>query len=89
MSNIHQDYFKNVTSRVLTIFPLIRPGDLVFDSRGPSFELDLDFIDTNILSKFLQDWIKTVTSSVLTNLLLMKDDGPRVLTIAHHELSLR
>ena len=67
-------------SRVLTIFS----SDLTcwhsfFDPKWPSFELDLDFIGTNILSKFHQDWVKTVTSRVLTNV-------DRVIAITHPEL---
>ena len=45
-------------------------------------ELDLDFIEANILSKFHQDWVKIVTSRVLivtsrvlTNYLLTTNDG--------------
>ena len=41
-------------------FPLIWLGDLVFDLKWPSFEQDLD-------CKFRQDWVKTVTSRVLSN----------------------
>ena len=32
-------------------FPLIRPGDLVFYLKWPSFDLDLEIIKTNSLSK--------------------------------------
>ena len=31
-------------------FPLIWPGELVFDIKWPSFKLDLEIIKTNILS---------------------------------------
>jgi len=30
------------------------------------FELDQDIINTNILSKFEKDWVKTVAAKVLT-----------------------
>ena len=43
---------KNVTSRVLKGFPLTWPGDLDVNPKRLSFELDLDFIEANILSKF-------------------------------------
>ena len=33
---------------------------------------DLDFIEANILTKFHQDWVKTVTSSV--NKLIVDDE---------------
>ena len=46
-------------------FLLIWPGDLVFDSKWPSFELDLEIIKTNILSKFHDDCLKNVTARVL------------------------
>ena len=49
------------------VFPLIWPDDLVFDPKWPSIETDLDFIGANILGKFHQDWVKTVTFRVLTN----------------------
>ena len=47
-------------------FPLIWPGDLVFDPRWPSFKLDLKIIKTNILSKIHDDCFKNVTARVLT-----------------------
>ena len=45
---------------------LIWPGDLVFDPRYTSFELDLEIIKTNILSKIHDDCLKNVTARVLT-----------------------
>ena len=45
---------------------LIWPGDLVFDPRCSSFELDLEIIKTNILSKIRDDCLKNVTARVLT-----------------------
>ena len=42
------------------------PDDLVFDSKWPSFALDLEIIKTNILSKIQDDHLKKVTSSMLT-----------------------
>ena len=46
-------------------FPLIWPGDVVFDSKWPSFKRDLEIIKTNILSN-IHDYLKNVTSGVLT-----------------------
>ena len=46
-------------------FPLIWPGDLVFDPKWPSFELDLKNIKTNILSKIHDDCLKNVTARVI------------------------
>ena len=114
MSKIHNDRFKNVTSRASTRFSfdlarwpsfwyqvtqfktrlrnhhdkhfeqylwwlfqkcdlwsvnsflLIWPGDLVFEAMWPSFELDLEIIKTNILSKIHDDCFKNVTARVLT-----------------------
>ena len=45
---------------------MIWPDDLVFDPRWPSFELDLEIIKTNILSKSHDDYLKHVTARVLT-----------------------
>ena len=56
------------------------------------FELDPDFIKTNILSKFEKHWVKTVTARVLTRKFLtddarrMTDDGHSRITKAHPEL---
>ena len=50
---------------MLTRFPLIWPGDLVFDPMQPSLELDLE-IKTNILSKIHDDCFQNVNARVLT-----------------------
>ena len=34
------------------------PGDLDFDTKWPSFKLDLDFIKASILRKFHKEWVK-------------------------------
>ena len=47
-------------------FPLIWPGDLIFYLKWPSFKLDLEIIKMNILSKINDDYLKNVTSGVLT-----------------------
>ena len=44
---------------------MIWPGDLVFDLKWPSFELDLEIIKTNILNNIYEDYFKNVTSRVL------------------------
>ena len=36
------------------------PSDLLFDPRWPLFKLTGDFMDTNVLTKFHEDLIKTV-----------------------------
>ena len=47
-------------------FPLIWPGDLVSDSKWPSFELDLEIIKMNTLSNIHNDHLQNVISGVLT-----------------------
>ena len=47
-------------------FTKIWPSDLLFDPIPPMIELDSDIIKTNILSKFDEDWTKTVASGVFT-----------------------
>ena len=47
-------------------FLLIWPGDLVFDSKWPSFEHGLEIIKTNILSKIHDDCLRNLTARVLT-----------------------
>ena len=59
LSKIHDDCFKNVTTRVLTRFS-VWPGDLVSDPKCSSFKLDLE-IKTNMLSKIHDDCLKKVT----------------------------
>ena len=45
---------------------MIWPGDLIFDPKGPSFELELEIIKTNLLSKIHNECFKDVTTRVLT-----------------------
>ena len=47
-------------------FSMIWPTDLVFDPASPIFELDWDIVKMIILSKFDDDWAKTVASRVFT-----------------------
>ena len=39
-------------------FPLTRPGDLVSEIKWPSFKLDLEIIETNILNNIYDDYLK-------------------------------
>ena len=60
-----------ITSKIWSLeyqqgFPLIWPGDLVFDPKLPSFKLDLEITKMNILSNIYDDYLKNVTSGVLT-----------------------
>ena len=41
LSNIHDDFLENVTSRVLIMFSFDLAYNLVFDSKWPIFEPDL------------------------------------------------
>jgi hypothetical protein len=50
----------------VNIFFIFSSCDLVFDQRWPIFRLDQYFIETNILTMFNYDAIKTVTDRVLT-----------------------
>ena len=61
-----QTSFKNVTARVLTRFSSIWFGDLMLDSKWPSFKLDLEIIKTNILSNSHNGYFKNVTTGWLT-----------------------
>ena len=47
-------------------FHLIWPGDLILDSKWPSFKLDLEIIKTNILSNIHNDYYNNVTVRWLT-----------------------
>ncbi|KAH3836350.1 hypothetical protein DPMN_109720 [Dreissena polymorpha] len=67
----HEDWTKNVTSRVITCFHYIHikktappPGGHVFSPIWIIFELVRYINKTNVLNKFHDDWAKIVTSSV-------------------------
>ena len=64
LGKIHDDCFKNVTSRVLKRSSFDLAWWPNFDPKWPSFELEL--IKTNILSKIHDDCFKNVTARVLT-----------------------
>jgi len=72
-TKFHEDWTKNVTSRVLTRFyyshirkTATPPGSHVFQPTGTIFELVQDIIETHVLTKFHEDWTINVTSRVLT-----------------------
>ncbi len=73
-TKFHEDWTKNVTSRVLTRFyyyshirkTATPPGSHVFQPTGTIYELVQDIIRTNVLTKFHEDWTINVTSRVLT-----------------------
>jgi hypothetical protein len=73
LTKFHEDWTKNVTSRVLTRFyyshirkTATPPGGHVFQPTGTIFELVQDIIGTHVLSKFHEDWTINVASRVLT-----------------------
>ena len=47
-------------------FSMIWPTDLVFDPTSPIFEIYWDIVKMIILSKFDEDWTKTMASRVFT-----------------------
>ena len=55
-------------------FPLIWAGDLVSDIKLPSFKLDLEIVKTSILSNIYDDYLKNVTSGMLSFLLICPGD---------------
>ncbi|KAH3788518.1 hypothetical protein DPMN_166663 [Dreissena polymorpha] len=73
LTKFHEDWIKNVTSRLFTCFHYIRlvksappPGGHVFSSIWTIFEIVRDINKTNVLTKFHDDWAKIVTSRVFT-----------------------
>ena len=58
LSKIHDDHFKMWPLEHQQGFPLIWPGELVFDIKWPSFKLDLEIIKTHILSQIHDDCLK-------------------------------
>ncbi|KAH3825611.1 hypothetical protein DPMN_127492 [Dreissena polymorpha] len=73
LTKFHEDWTKNVTSRVFKCFHYIHiektappPGGHVFSPIWTIFELIRDINKTNVLTKFHDDWAKIVTSRVFT-----------------------
>ena len=64
----HVAGYKNVTSGVLTRFSFDLAKWPSFWSQWPSFKLDQEITQANILSKIHDDNIKNVTSRILTKL---------------------
>ncbi|KAH3777650.1 hypothetical protein DPMN_179098 [Dreissena polymorpha] len=69
----HDDWAKNVTSRVFTSFfyyinirKLPPPGSHVIQLTGTIFKLNSHIKETNVLTKFHENWAKNVTSRVFT-----------------------
>ncbi|KAH3888816.1 hypothetical protein DPMN_012854 [Dreissena polymorpha] len=73
LTKFHEDWTKNVTSRVFTCFHNIHIektapplAAMFFHQSGPFFELVQDINETNVVTKFHDDWAKIVTSRVFT-----------------------
>ncbi|KAH3886893.1 hypothetical protein DPMN_010906 [Dreissena polymorpha] len=73
LTKFHEDWTKNVTSRVFTCFHYIHiektappSGGHVFSPIWTIFKLVRDINQTNVLTKFHDDWAKIVTSRVFT-----------------------
>ncbi|KAH3887093.1 hypothetical protein DPMN_011108 [Dreissena polymorpha] len=73
LTKFHENWAKNVTSRVLTCFHYIHvekyalpTGGHVFSPIWTNFELVRDINKTNVLTNFHDDWAKIVTSSMFT-----------------------
>ncbi|KAH3816087.1 hypothetical protein DPMN_117595 [Dreissena polymorpha] len=73
LTKFHEDWTKNVTSRVFTCFHYIQiektappPGGHVFSTIWTIFKLVRDINETNVYTKFHDDWAKIVTSRVFT-----------------------
>ncbi|KAH3864328.1 hypothetical protein DPMN_027345 [Dreissena polymorpha] len=73
LTKFNEDWTKNVTSRVFTCFQYIHiektappPGSHVFSPIWTIFELVRYINETNVLTKFHDDWAKIVTSKVFT-----------------------
>ncbi|KAH3712359.1 hypothetical protein DPMN_072059 [Dreissena polymorpha] len=73
LTKVHEHWTNNVTSRVFTCFQYIHiektappPGGHVFLPIWTIFELVRDINETNVLTKFHDDWAIIVTSRVFT-----------------------
>ncbi|KAH3741424.1 hypothetical protein DPMN_048149 [Dreissena polymorpha] len=99
LTKFYEDQKINVASRVLTRFyyshirknalPL---GSHVFQANVTIFELIQDIIETNLLTKFHEDWTTNVASKELTRQMLTPHNAQRTMhdeqkaiTKAHHE----
>ncbi|KAH3695614.1 hypothetical protein DPMN_083071 [Dreissena polymorpha] len=73
LTKFHEDWTKNATSRVFTCFHNIHiektappPGGHVFSPIWTILELVRDINETNVSTKFHDDWTKLLTSRVFT-----------------------
>ncbi|KAH3779798.1 hypothetical protein DPMN_157604 [Dreissena polymorpha] len=74
LRGFHDDWAKNVTSRVFTTFfntfkykkTAPTPGCYVIQLTETIFELNSHIKETNVLTKFHENWAKNMTSRVFT-----------------------
>ena len=65
----HSDHFSRVLDSKCGLYSVQKVFlrfDLVFDATQPNFNLVRDFIKTNILTEFHEDWTENVASRVYT-----------------------
>ncbi|KAH3776893.1 hypothetical protein DPMN_178327 [Dreissena polymorpha] len=90
LTKFHENWAKNVTSRVLTCFHYIHieknappTGSHVFSWIWTIFELVLEINKTNVLTNFHDDWAKIVTSRVFTRKTALPTGGHNNMKIGH------
>ncbi|KAH3863498.1 hypothetical protein DPMN_026487 [Dreissena polymorpha] len=69
LTKFHEDRKRNVPSRKYTLSRMKTarpPGNPVFQRTGTIFELNSHIKETNVLTKFHENWAKNVTSRVFT-----------------------
>ncbi|KAH3747750.1 hypothetical protein DPMN_182180 [Dreissena polymorpha] len=92
LTKFHEDQTIKVASRVLTrlYYSHIRKnapplGSHVYEANVTLFKLIQDIIETNILTKFNEEWTINVASRELTRQGPTTYDGQRAITKAHHK----
>ncbi|KAH3837819.1 hypothetical protein DPMN_111220 [Dreissena polymorpha] len=85
LTKFHEDWTRNVPSRLFTRKTAPPTGDHVFQGTGTTFELNQDIIKTTILTKLHEDWASNVTSTVFTSFELGRDFIGTKLLIKFHE----
>ncbi|KAH3865850.1 hypothetical protein DPMN_028894 [Dreissena polymorpha] len=93
LTKLHENWAKNVTSRVFTCFHYIHieknappTGSLVFSPIWTIFEVVQDINKTYVLTNFHENWAKIVTSRVFTSFTLDRDFiGTKLLTKFHED----
>ncbi|KAH3848544.1 hypothetical protein DPMN_090911 [Dreissena polymorpha] len=84
LTNFHDDWAKNVTSRVFTRKTAPPPGSHLIQMTGTIFELNSHIKETNVLTKFHENWAKNVTSRTIFEL-FQEINKTNVLTNFHDD----